>query len=208
MNEEYIKQKDEIRLNPLSKREVTGVVLAGGKSSRFGSNKALYHLRDKSFLERAVYLLQLLCEEILISGNPNEYNTLTKMNILKDSYENCGPLGGIHAGLQAARTPYVLFLTCDMPLMRPEPLQQMLAEATGADVVSWNQTKAGGIFPLLVSVKLLPEIESALKQGDYKIKRTLCEREKVRMLDIPDHWAKLFININQKEDLEHIIEKE
>ena len=181
----------------LSSTEVTGVVLAGGLSSRFGSDKALHCIEGESFLVRSVHLLQSLCKEVVVSGNRQEYEELTKVQVLKDIYEGCGPLGGIYTALQTIRTPYALFLTCDMPLMQAEPLAKMFETASGVEVVGWRNS----LFPLLVSTTLTQEVERALKEGNYRIKRTLCGREKARMLEIPEGWVPLFVNINRREDL-------
>ena len=188
----------------IARCDVTGVVLAGGQSSRFGSNKAMQFIGNETFLMRAIRLLQPLCAEVLISGKRVEY-TGTGCRLVKDLFENCGPLAGIHAALKACQTPYVLFLTCDMPLMESAPLYSMLAE-TDVEIVGWSsQEEKGGVFPLLLSKTLLPIIEQTLEQGKYKIKPILYEKENARIWEIPTEWLSLFTNINRKEDLDIII---
>lgn len=188
----------------IAKDNVTGVVLAGGRSSRFGSDKAMQHWRGETFLTRAVKLLRPICAEVLISGGKEEYAS-EGCRLLKDRYNGCGPLSGIHAALTTCRTEYALFLTCDMPLMERAPLLRMLQQPP-AFVIGWQPGGAGGgIFPLLVSSALADEVEEALKNGNYSIRRSLCERVGAWMLDIPDEWATLFANINRKEDLNNAL---
>lgn len=183
--------------------DVTGVVLAGGQSLRFGSNKALHKVGEETFLMRAISLLDPFCYEVLVSGDRTEYAEMNCPKV-KDIYENCGPLGGIHAALKACNTRYALFLTCDMPLMTAAPLQKML-EQIPHPVVGWRpRNEVGGVFPMLLSIALLPEIEEALALGIYKIKRILSETPNSCLLDIPDAWMSFFANINRVEDLDCI----
>lgn len=187
----------------ITKEQLTGVVLAGGQSSRFGSDKAMEKRKGKTFLEHAVEVLCILCTEVIISGSKEEYAILGH-RLVKDKYETCGPLGGIHAALCSCHTEYALFLTCDMPLMETAPLCAMLG-GTSTQVVGWKSGKEkGGIFPLLVSVHLIAEVEQALKAGNYSLRRSLCTEEHTRMIEIPDKWASFFTNVNRREDLNSI----
>src|SRR5947209_17610572 len=76
---------------------VTGFVLAGGKSSRMGSNKALLTLQGATLLQRTHQLLQSVCERVFILGQRKLYGDFGEC--IEDVYPDCGPLGGIHAAL-------------------------------------------------------------------------------------------------------------
>lgn len=184
----------------ITQAHLTGVVLAGGRSSRFGSDKAMEKIRKETFLEHTVALLRPLCAEVIISGNKEQY-AVPGCRLVKDEYEDCGPLGGIHAALKSCRTAYALFLTCDMPFMETAPLYQMLGELP-ASVVGWkSHQEKGGIFPLLVSTDLADEVEQALVTGNHSIRHSLYVQEGARMLEIPNKWTSCFTNINRRDDL-------
>ncbi len=79
--------------------DITGIILAGGKSKRMGINKALLKIGDKTIIERTAGLMQGLFNRVLlITNSPNEYMFLG-LEIYEDIYKNIGPLAGIHSGL-------------------------------------------------------------------------------------------------------------
>lgn len=104
------------RRNRRKLNNISGIVLAGGKSSRMGRDKGSLTLLGKTFLQCQVEKLQALgVEEVLISGGgvPPLPGTVSVPDLLP----NRGPLGGLHACLQAAKNPTCLVLTVDMPLV-------------------------------------------------------------------------------------------
>lgn len=119
---------------------LTGAVLAGGHSSRFGSNKALYttaddtslgrQLHGRTFLQHALDTLRPLCDELLISAskaNATAYGH-EGVRVVVDEVADCGPLGGLASLLSETMTPWLLLLTCDMPFVTTASLQSMLEE--------------------------------------------------------------------------------
>ncbi len=94
---------------------VTAVVLAGGKSSRMGSDKALLKVDGKAMIEHVVDRLRPWFDDVLISaGESNRYPFL-HVRQLSDPFEDTGPLAGILAGLEASPTEYTFFHACDIP---------------------------------------------------------------------------------------------
>lgn len=181
------------------KKQLTGVVLAGGQSSRFGSDKTIEEIGGITFLEHIVSLLRPLFTEVMVSENKEHYAVISGYRLIKDEYEACGSLGGIHAALKSFRTAYVLFLTCDMPLMKTAPLYRMLAEVP-SPVVGWaSHEERGGIFPLLVSNQLVAKVEQRLINGNRSIHHSLFVKERTQMLELPfnGHPA-LSISIEEK----------
>ena len=84
--------------------DVTGIILAGGKSSRMGENKSLLKLEGITVIERVVNLMQKIFKEvILITNTPDEYDFLS-IPMYKDIYEYKGPLAGINSGLTHSKT--------------------------------------------------------------------------------------------------------
>src|SRR5438045_1162415 len=99
----------------------TGYILAGGKSSRMGKDKAFLKTSDKTFLERAINALSSICENhVKIILNQNQTDLIEKLppNIpyIFDIFENRGALGGIHTALKNCKTKFAIILAVDLPL--------------------------------------------------------------------------------------------
>ncbi|HSV87181.1 MAG TPA: molybdenum cofactor guanylyltransferase [Bacteroidales bacterium] len=95
--------------------DVTGVVLAGGRSRRFGQDKSLFHFKGKTLVEYAIEALKPWCSQILISTNNSPNYLFTGLPTIADIYPNCGPMGGIHSALARAPGNIVALIGCDMP---------------------------------------------------------------------------------------------
>jgi molybdopterin-guanine dinucleotide biosynthesis protein A len=92
----------------------TGVVLAGGRSSRMGRDKALLPYAGTTLLERSVELLRPHCREVLIIGDPDKYASAHATTI-PDAVPGRGPLGGVSTALRRARYVRLLVVACDLP---------------------------------------------------------------------------------------------
>lgn len=112
-----------------------GVVLAGGKSSRMGTDKALLTWQGKSWLAQMVDLLTGIgAEQVVVSRNvPCEYNTL------EDKFPDCGPLGGIHAAMCFSQLP-VLIVPVDVPAVSEANLHALIACDAHADIVAFENS--------------------------------------------------------------------
>jgi molybdopterin-guanine dinucleotide biosynthesis protein A len=114
---------------------VTAVVLAGGQSSRMGSNKALLPYRGGRFIESIHRQLSALFEDVLlVTGTPEQYAFLDCRTV-PDRYPGMGALAGLHAGLYASRTPHIFAVACDMPYLNDSLIRALLARRHQADVV-------------------------------------------------------------------------
>lgn len=110
------------------KQNITGVILAGGKNSRMGSDKGLLQVGGKSIIERQIEVLQPLVKEIIIIHNGDNYTELGHQ-IYKDIMPDCGPMGGIYTALMVSQTAKIFVLSCDMPFISSE-LVKMIIEKT------------------------------------------------------------------------------
>lgn len=175
--------------------DITGVVLAGGKSSRFGSNKALAILNEQSLLERALNGLKPFCHTLLISGNYPEYKEYACEQVY-DIFTGLGPLGGIYSALKQAETSYILFSTCDMPFITEPLLKRLTANEPPADITVWKQ-KDGSLqlFPALYARSVLPLIEQHIHSHRLSI-RSLLPEVNTCTLPINDDEEDAFLNVN------------
>jgi molybdopterin-guanine dinucleotide biosynthesis protein A len=113
----------------------SGIVLAGGKSQRMGSDKAFLEVGGIPTVRRVLNVLESLSDDIIIAtNNPEKYAGLPARSV-NDVYPEKGALGGIYSGLLAARHRYAIVVACDMPFLDPRLLRYLLSLAEGYDVV-------------------------------------------------------------------------
>ncbi len=185
--------------------QVAGVILAGGKSSRFGSNKALALHQGSALIQTITHRLAgLFPETLLITNTPEEYGFLG-WPMASDQYRNCGPLAGIHAALRTISQPHAFFCGCDMPLVNPK-LIRFLCQLDGDHdiILPWLPEGPEPLYAVY-SKKALPVIEEHLARNQCKI-GLLYEKLHIRKVTaeeilqvLPDFTT--FQNINHQHDL-------
>ena len=119
----------------MRKQKLSGLLLCGGGSTRFGSPKALAMVGGQPLVTYPYAVLREISEEIIISANdPTLFNHLTA-RIVTDHFPGAGPLAGLHAGLKAASHELVAVLACDVPLASASLLRFLADMAEGFDAV-------------------------------------------------------------------------
>ena len=119
------------------KEQYSLILLAGGKSSRMGSNKAELLYKGQTFTRALLEKVKKLgIEQICISGFEE-----VGIETVWDIYQDIGPLGGLHACMKQIRTPYCLVIPVDVPQMPVEVLDALL---------KYHETMAGGKLPVLL----------------------------------------------------------
>ncbi|HHH55010.1 MAG TPA: molybdenum cofactor guanylyltransferase, partial [Bacteroidetes bacterium] len=106
-------------------KNITGIILCGGKSCRFGEDKGLCTLAGKPMIEYPLSALNSICDEILISSNDPRYDNMG-YKVIKDNIKNIGPIGGIFSALQQSKTEDNLIVSCDMPFVNEKLLNYIL----------------------------------------------------------------------------------
>jgi molybdopterin-guanine dinucleotide biosynthesis protein A len=148
---------------------VTGFVLAGGKSTRMGSDKAFAVLNGQTLLERALQSVRAVSTQVLIVGLKSKFSLYAP--VVEDIFPERGPLGGIHAALAGTTTDINLVLAVDLPFMEPAFLDYVCKRAertTSVVIVPWA---AGGWQPLCAIYRkaFAAAAEKALAAGRNKI---------------------------------------
>jgi len=188
---------------------VTVFVLAGGRSSRMGSDKALLQFGGMSLLELALQTGRAIAEEVYIVGPRQRYQQYGE--VIEDVYPNCGPLAGIHAALSATTTDLNLLLSVDMPLMPAKFLEWLLRQALAARESIVVPDALGGLQPLCAVYRpaVHAATEEALKRGDYKISHlfTVVPTRQISMQEIlaAGFSAEIFRNVNTSEEYEELV---
>ncbi|MEZ4907072.1 MAG: molybdenum cofactor guanylyltransferase [Saprospiraceae bacterium] len=106
----------------MANNKLTGIVICGGKSYRFGQDKGMYMLGDKPMIQYAIDNISTIADDIIISTNDPEYANLGYETI-EDRYKDIGPIGGIMAALEYSQNENNIIVSCDMPFLNSELLK-------------------------------------------------------------------------------------
>jgi FdhD protein len=148
---------------------VSGVILAGGKSSRMGSNKALLPYRGGRFIEAIHRQLSEIFEEVLlVTNNPEQYDFLPCRKVA-DLFPGAGALAGIHSGLYHSSSPAIFAVACDMPYLNNDLVRHIAGQAETGNVIIPEGPE--GLEPLhaVYGKGCLDAIETCLIMGEKRI---------------------------------------
>ena len=184
----------------------TAVLLAGGKSTRMGRDKAGVLIHGQPLWQRQLTTLRAVHpHELFISGKPDGPYAGAGVEILADNFPGLGPLAGLEAALRRARHPLVLVLAIDLPAMTSDFLSSLVrqAAASGTGCVPredrWFEPLAA-VYPRTC----LPLAESCLRGADHSMQRFVrlaLEGGLVGSRDLHSSERALFKNLNQPGDL-------
>jgi len=193
-------------MNNASENALTGFVLAGGESTRMGSDKAFLQVGGEILLARALRLAGAVCAEVRIVGSLAGLSGYAA--VVEDIYAKRGPLGGIHAALTSSATDLNLVLAVDLPFVEVRFLEHLVARARACDAVVVVPRAAGGWQPLCAVYRkaFTQTAEAALMQGKNRIDalfvsvktEVIDEDELIRVGFSPS----IFRNLNTPEDWE------
>ncbi len=176
-----------------------GFLLAGGRSSRMGRDKALLELGGRSFVEIGLEKLRVACREVRLLGNDPALGRFGAA-VVPDAIAGRGPLGGIVAGLEVSESEWNLFLAVDVPFVPVEALKMLLV-ASRADGAMCVMAEAFGQPQPLVAVyarAALPTLRTELDAGRWKVMSAIEAAGAVRYLPFEqDGW---FRNLNTPEE--------
>lgn len=185
--------------------KAAGIILAGGKSSRFKGNKALVEIASQRLIDRIIGVLgAVLPELILVTNSPAVYQGLG-VKLTTDLIPDKGPLSGIHAGLVASSYSLNFITGCDMPFIKAELVEFLINRASPQDDVVVPVVN-GYAEPLAAVYRktCIPLIESALRKGYYKV-TGFYSSVQVAYVDEAELPLSVdrntFFNINTREDL-------
>lgn len=188
--------------------DVSGVLIAGGRSRRMGQDKRFMKVSGRSVFDRTLALLRAtFTENIVVLAEPIQMLDLHSCPVVYDLIPNAGSLGGLYTGLMTASRPRVFAVACDMPFLDIEVIRFMLSHGEATDVVVAN---LGGRFqPMhtMYSKRCTPFLQAMAQEQDLKIQKLFQEKElRMRILTENDLRAfgpafRSFQNINTPDDL-------
>lgn len=178
--------------------EITGIILAGGKSSRFGEDKGLYNWNDSPMIHSSIMVAQTVCSRVIIVSNDPNYKQFN-IEVVQDVVKDKGPIGGIYTGLMKSSTDVNLILSCDIPLISKDVIE-LLLENHSAEVTLVKERDR--MHPLIgiYNRSVIPALKSAIDKEQFKLWDALKNCE-VEFVSIDDSHSHHLANINSKEDL-------
>jgi molybdopterin-guanine dinucleotide biosynthesis protein A len=191
---------------------VTGAILVGGRSSRFGSNKAMAEIGGKKLIDRAAQTMSSIFSKVVLSSNtPEEYSYLD-LPIYEDIIKDLGPIGGIYTVLKSIEDTSAFFVACDMPFLNEKLIRHMVEIRGDHDVivprVGWKIEALHSLY----SRNCLPVIEKTIAAMEFKtmnifskVNTRYVEEEELREFDPELHS---FINVNKPQELRDLLIRE
>jgi molybdopterin-guanine dinucleotide biosynthesis protein A len=188
--------------------DVTGVILAGGESRRYGRNKAFVKVNGVPLIERVMGVMRSVFQNlILITNNPEEYAYL-KLPVHQDLIKGLGPVGGIFTALTAIPDDAGFFVACDMPFLQRELIRHIVEKRGNFDVVVPRISGKMETLHALYDKRCLPAIRRRIDSREYQVFRFFSEvtvryvnEEEIRRFD-PE--LRSFLNINKPQELRRL----
>lgn len=189
---------------------ITGVILAGGKSSRMGVNKSFLKLGSQTIIERITVLMKSIFKEVIIITNTPEEYAFFQLPLYEDIAKGKGPLGGIHSGLTYSKTEKNFVISCDVPLMTKEMIEYIANFKTDKPIIfceaaGYHQPLAG-----IYSKKIVSEIEKFISNNEINDRSfhhflKNVNAEIIHPGDLSIYNDEIFFNVNKKEDYEKLL---
>lgn len=185
----------------LNRNRITGILLAGGKSSRMGQDKGSIRFGNKLLIEYSIDLLKKITNKIIIVANNDLYDHLG-WPVVKDVIKECGPMGGIYTGLVHTETDLNIVLSCDTPCLNKSILVELLKHADNSDITI-AQSK-DQVHPLcgIYKKKIKPSLKLLLDEKKFKLKDMLTNFKADRVIF---NDTNCFLNINTPDDINQLI---
>jgi molybdopterin-guanine dinucleotide biosynthesis protein A len=196
-------------------KDISGIILAGGKSSRMGTDKALLKVGDEKIIEKIVRLIQPLFKNVLIITNtPTDYDFL-KIPLYEDIYKHRGPLSGIHSGLVHSTTEKNFIISCDLPFLSEQLIRYVVEYDSNKPVRYCFTANRHNYLAGIYSKEIISDVERILSGGIrtsdkkeklYSVKNLFnnIEAEIILVEKLSFYSDELFFNINTPEDFKHL----
>jgi molybdenum cofactor guanylyltransferase len=189
----------------ISSTLLNGLVLAGGKSTRMGEDKALLKWHGKEQMYYLADLLKQLCNEVFISCRIEQANCIDKSyKVVADEVENAGPLAAIVSAFHENKNCAWLVVACDLPLLDEKTIDYLVQQRDKTVIATTFQSPYDNLPEPLITIwepTALPLLETALSEKRYSPKRVLMN-SKINMIHAADTNA--LLNANTPEDKEKI----
>jgi molybdenum cofactor guanylyltransferase len=191
--------------------DLSGFVLAGGKSSRMKTDKAFLKFKDETFLGKAFKTLAPLCKNVKIVINKDQKKKFEEafphFDFVFDIYTMRGALGGIHAALENCETNFALILAVDLPFVTGEALKKLIgiSDEVSAIVPRQNDKRLQPLCAVYRVSECLPKLEELLEKDESASVRDFLQLVSTRFVEMTELISgggdpNLFFNVNEPAD--------
>lgn len=196
---------------------MTGVILAGGKSSRMGQNKSLLKIGNKTIIELIVESISPIFNEIIIVTNSkDEYNMLKDVKIVPDAFikNETNSLIGLYTGILEAKNDYAFVVPCDMPFINRKLIEYMMNNTDNNDIIVPYINGHYQSLHAIYNKSTLNYIKSLYDKECYKINKLFEDFSQLKVKQIHNNILEdlkvdedCFLNLNTPEDYENALKK-
>ena len=183
-------------------KNTNGYILAGGKSSRMGTDKGLLLFEGKAMIQYVIEQMQPIFDKLVIVSNNPEYEKFG-LEVIPDLIKDIGPAGGIYTALNHSDSQLNFMVSCDMPFVTKEAIEFMITNSNESQIVLLeNQGKLEPLFGVY-SKECEEKWLQLIQQGKFKL-QDMVLHFKVKTIPVENNEifaASFFKNINTKEDL-------
>jgi len=183
-------------------KKTEAYILAGGKSSRMGQDKGLMIVNHQPMISYIISFLATMSLPIHIITAEKSYMRFG-LPLIADTIPNMGPLGGLYTALQHAQSPYVLLLSCDMPLLNTKILTPLLSDQEKDRLLCYKLGEQIFPFPACYHVSLKTEVLKFLHEKKLKI-TTFLKEMNARSIDFTKEQMVYFTNLNSPTEIAQI----
>lgn len=181
--------------------QITGIILAGGKSKRMGTDKGLLPYKGKLLISYSIDLLSQFCSPILISTNSSDYDSLGYQTV-NDIHKNKGPISGLYSCLLQSKSKINICLPCDTPDLSPNIIERLIEESDGNTCIVPFTNAPEPLISLYPS-SIIETLGKMLEQGVYKMTE-IYTRFPTKFIQFNDDLSIMnndFRNVNTPKDL-------
>jgi len=184
-----------------------GYVLAGGRSSRFGRNKAFAEIDGRPMAAHVADRIRSVVDSVALVGPATTYGDLG-LRVVEDSVDGFGPVAGILAAVEDSAAPWVLVVACDLPNIRPQFLEMLFRRAESSSVDAVIPLATDGREQPLCAVynkSMAEPLRQAVKKGVAKVMAAISSANLAYLLP-PEYAAldpagEMLLNVNRPDDL-------
>lgn len=191
-----------------NKRKITAILLAGGKSSRMGTDKGIVEINGVKMIESIILAVKPVVNEIIIIANNDHYDYLG-YSVYNDLIKESGPLAGIYTGLFYSNTETNLVISCDVPFVNEGLLSYIVDNAGQCEVAV--PVHNGKTEPLcaIYSKKCLDNFKNLIINKELKMHNVLnyfLTKQIFISEKLSFYNSKLFTNVNSLDELSKLKE--
>lgn len=181
--------------------DITGVILAGGLSSRFGENKAVANFLGVPMIRRIARVMDVVFDDILLVTNTPGVHADLGLRSVRDDIPGKGPLGGIVTAFDNTLSDRIFVVACDMPLLNFLTIKQVILEGASADAAVATHDGNREYLLAVYSRSLLPRLRRCLSEDRLSLRDFCSGLPHIAWVPVPGERC---FNVNTKKDLEFL----